>query len=188
MDGHFRASVDRATGDPGFSSLGRMCSGSGERQNQPHAWRALQVCTHGRSQLQVALGPFKFFITLKAHARDQDELPPFRIPVLGTIHQEIQAIPNAVLFGARIIGTTVTDTIILQSRVGEPFELCGFDRAPENIELAPLSSHSGIKHGFRISWTVSGPGEHSGTIRFQLENCSWARALRFLSTHRCLAF
>ncbi len=134
--------------------------------------------TPGRRKLTVTpvgklrVGPISSHVTLLSHGKEGRRLPPKEIRITGEVLPDVQASPPAVLFGAKMVGEKVEDTLTLRSLVGQPFRLerLRVDCEGFSAERTGGGAESGIAHTIRMKGLIRGTGEVEGRV--------WVTALR----------
>jgi hypothetical protein len=112
-------------------------------------------------------GDLEFAIPLSAVTEDGSRLPPVELRVQGRIQDDIQSTPSTVVLGACSQGHVVSDTVVLWSHSGKPFEV---DRVECDAQGLTVERGKTLADGkeFRITQKIVNKGEHSTSIRFVL--------------------
>jgi hypothetical protein len=136
-------------------------------------------CHHedrGQFKVQVTpkgpLSPGKFssHILLCAIHEDGRALPPVRLYFTGVCQEDIQLVPQSLLFGFRNIGKTAEDVVLIQSLTGQRFRVLAAESDSSDLTITPVQAAS--KEGgvaFRIAQTLGTPGRREASVIFTIE-------------------
>jgi hypothetical protein len=117
---------------------------------------------------KLGAGPFREVITLETPASNAQTIFRQQVVVQGVVREDIQAVPDCLVFGAHPVGTTVTDTIVLRaaSKTGFTVESVDFSTGEEGTAEPKETSDDG--KGFLISKRVTRVGSQKGKVVFSL--------------------
>jgi hypothetical protein len=94
----------------------------------------LQIGQNG----QVPIGQFESEIVLIPKAIEGSKLPESRVAVRGTLLSDVEAIPPAILFGARRQGEDCEETVTLQSLTGQTIALKSLKISGEGLSTKTI--------------------------------------------------
>ncbi len=113
-------------------------------------------------------GPLDFQVTLYPVNRDQSELPGIPLRVLGYVLHEIQAVPAALLAGAREVGEEVEEMITLRSLRDESFEVDHWQTRSPDLSVERVRTGREKHSEFRVTQRVSQLGYREATLVFTI--------------------
>lgn len=89
------------------------------------------------------------------------------IAVKGCVLEEVQAVPTTVVFGGCVLGRVVEETVILQSRAKESFEIQAIEIPPKRgITVAQLVGDTTYMKRFQIKQQILSRENQFHTVRF----------------------
>jgi hypothetical protein len=109
-------------------------------------------------------GPFSFAVKINAVSPDGQAVPG-TIDVRGTLLEDVYPLPNSIALGARPLGHTCEETVILHSRSGNQFTVTGFESDPGDLHVAPLNNAPNAPPGFKVSQRISKLGAQESRVR-----------------------
>jgi hypothetical protein len=130
----------------------------------------------GRYRLEVRpnewlpRGKFAFDVHIKAITKDGRNLPPIALPVGGRMKEQVEATPDSLSFGARRIGDSAVETIVLQSLVNSRFEVLEADSSLKEIQLTELRREQDDRVSYRVAWRISRLGEQTSVATFMVQS------------------
>jgi hypothetical protein len=89
---------------------------------------------------------------------------PGAIPVLGRVLEDVYASPEAIVFGARPLYTTVEDTLLIQSRTDKILWLTKTSSDDPEVKTILLPTARSGCLAFKVSQRVSRQGSSRGTV------------------------
>jgi hypothetical protein len=114
-------------------------------------------------------GDFEFPITVQGTHGGQP-LPPAYLRVRGTVLSIVRAEPARLEFGLCAAGTTVADSVILKSAVGQPFEIVCIETDNDDTVAVPGwlpgSRPTSGELPFNIIHKLTHNGSHVSTVGF----------------------
>jgi hypothetical protein len=120
-----------------------------------------------RPNEETAPGDYRFDVLLHAETPDRELLPVVRIPVEMRVLHDIQATPSAVNFGARPVGSSPSETIVIQSHSYTKFDVEWSIDATAGIAVQKTADEDSLKE-FLVTQQIVSEGENAGTIEFVL--------------------
>jgi len=95
-------------------------------------------------------GPLAAVLQLHGVTEDGQRIPPYPVPIEGTVVADIRAVPERLDLGVRIVGELAEGTVVLQSLAGRSF-------AVTRVSLCPPEKDA-------LSATVEPPAEQAAAI------------------------
>jgi len=129
----------------------------------------------GRYLLRVApeetavVGRHDFNVLLKGVTETGERLPPFPIPVMMEVVDDIQTVPASVPFGSLPLGESAEETVVLRSRTGKSFEVVKADADPKKGVWVERSTTTGRDACFRVRQRAVALRSQGHYIRFTLQ-------------------
>ena len=117
----------------------------------------------------LPVGPFSFPVNINATTKDGAVIPSVALFVKGKMKEEVEATPASLSLGARRLGETITETIILGSLGSHQFDILKTTVSSKSIE-AKIQSSSGSDIRVHITWRISKAGENKETISFMVRS------------------
>jgi hypothetical protein len=127
---------------------------------------AFHVAVTPRANLPA--GPFRFEVMLEPKSGGNATLPTVTIPVEGKIVEDIQAVPDFLLFGAQQTGTSGKQTVILRSASQKRFTVEVIKPIPEGVAVEPSEDAGENGKAFYISQRFSKQGKQEDNILFSI--------------------
>jgi hypothetical protein len=112
-------------------------------------------------------GPFEFEILVRSQTEGGEDLPAIPVTARGAVVEDLMATPAALLLGTRSVGECVEETVILESRSGQPFEILETAMESENCTIDPVPQGETSRATLRIRQGISAAGAQVGTIRIR---------------------
>lgn len=116
-------------------------------------------------------GPFDFELIVQATIQDGRRLTG-KVRVMGQVLADIYFLPDVVGLGARPMGETVEEIVVLQSRSGQPFEVVGLEAKPEDVAVEALGKLADYGWKYRVSQKITGTGDQASVLRFRVNRAS----------------
>jgi len=114
-------------------------------------------------------GLFEGKIILTGIAMDGARFPGLSVPVAGRVVTDVECIPSTVEFGIQEVGTTVIETILLQSQSEALFEIVSDDAASDVIAIRRVSKEANaIRHEVEIRVQVNHAGHHQSVLNVRV--------------------
>ena len=110
-------------------------------------------------------GPFTFRVAIEPVSSFMS-LPTISFPVEGVILPEVQALPQFLCIGARPLGQTVTDTVILRSLCKEQAEVENIWISDDDLIVEPILDVRTRDMAFCFKQRISKRGEQSRIVAF----------------------
>lgn len=106
---------------------------------------------------------------LVAIAANGEVIPPFEIPVVMPVVQDIFAVPSHIQFGELQVGATASQVVLLASRTNRPFNAVGVEVPPSTgIAVRAVDATVEGTTGFRVQQTGVALGDRQHRLRFQV--------------------
>jgi hypothetical protein len=100
------------------------------------------------------------------------------VRVYGDVLRDIHAEPEGgVALGARRVGESAEQTIMLRSLSGLVFDITGVETTGADLEVKSARESPRGAHAFVVRLNVDRPGLREGTIRFKLRTWQGAETL-----------
>ncbi|MGH7129632.1 MAG: hypothetical protein ACREIV_13765, partial [Planctomycetaceae bacterium] len=115
--------------------------------------------THGR-------GRFAFLIRLSARHESFSPGPTREIAVIGTVQGAIQAEPATLMFGARPVGESAVDHVLLFSHDGRPFRARAVNSSPD-VQLKPVPGGRPSVQVFELRQEFAQRGDGRSSVEFE---------------------
>jgi Protein of unknown function (DUF1573) len=134
---------------------------------------ALEPERHDQFQLTInsppglPIGPVKEEIRLTARLETGEEVTKI-VPVTGRIVADCQPDPPAAVLGARLVGETAQESVMLYSLTKQPFEVIDYTVAGKGLSLLALPEGPGEGPAFRVQQEIVEAGEQTGKVFFKL--------------------
>jgi hypothetical protein len=118
-----------------------------------------------RPSAALPAGPFHFDVTLEATSETKGKLPSVTLPVEGHILEDIQAVPEFLLFGSQPVGTTMTQTVLLRSASLKRFTVGAVTSLSDGLTIEPSDEGAiGSSKAFRVSQRIAKAGKQEANI------------------------
>lgn len=158
----------RVTGLTAFETLRVECGPDelfqARVENRDRGRREFVLKVRPRSDFPV--GSFAGRITLVPILKDGSTLPGKILPFGGEIVPDIQAIPAAVLLGARPVGATFEENIELYSLTGRPFEVISVS---SSTKAAAAEAQSSAAPKYTVRQRIEHLSFREETLRFSVK-------------------
>jgi hypothetical protein len=118
-------------------------------------------------------GPFQFEIAVEARTQGGQTVRT-GVWVSGRIRSIVYCSPETVVLGARRIGEVVEETVFIQSRNGDGFEVIAFNPDTKDLMVQPIAAAEGLARGFRVSQKVTQIGDCTELVRFSIRQANGA--------------
>lgn len=128
-------------------------------------------------QEKVPVGPMRFDVNIRAVTRKGERLPAVGLAVAGQVLPEVQATPPSVIFGARPVGHTVEETIVLHSADGRKFGVDRIEVESPDVVVSRVGQRPDTPRQFHLSQRIARTGHQASTVRFVLQVGSGSGAL-----------
>lgn len=116
---------------------------------------------------QLPVGPFAFLVNVDAQTEAGVPLPRCVIPVTGHVVEDPFLLPSTMMVGARTLGETVEDDVIIGSRGGKEFAVSNVRCSAQDISVTRIGeSQATDAHSYHLRVHVSQTGHFSGTVSF----------------------
>ncbi|MCI0739271.1 MAG: DUF1573 domain-containing protein [Gemmataceae bacterium] len=131
----------------------------------------------GSEQYEVRITPskdlrtgyFKSQILVRASHKDSGSAVDLSVPVQGYVREDVDALPSAVVFGARALGDIGEEALSLSSKSGQSFEVIGIHTEGAGINCAPSETTSPKGRIFRVRQRFSQLGPTNNCVRFTIQ-------------------
>lgn len=77
------------------------------------------------------------------------------------------AFPNPILLGEQVVGTAITQEVVLRSRTGQPFQVLEIEPDSSSIEVQQVLGGAG-EPLYRVTVLVSEEGSDQNDVRFRV--------------------
>jgi hypothetical protein len=125
-----------------------------------------------RPARELPVGPFAFDVCLTPTTQAGQELPTIPIHCKGTINNEVRAFPMVVNFGAKSCGDNPSETIVLQSFSGMPFQIESFHVTHPDLRVEQRPSPADGGKRFQVSQRIAVTGQQRAEISFKVRDAS----------------
>jgi hypothetical protein len=106
---------------------------------------------------------------VRPHAEGR-QLPSRTVTVTGCLHGEVEPVPATVLLGARPVGGSAKQTVVLNSMVGRPFQVKGWKTS--SPDLVCTESDAGGQKVYTLIQQISKAGHQHGQVNFTVHSGS----------------
>jgi hypothetical protein len=137
---------------------------------------------HVKPSASLPDGPFAFQVRLQG-VTGQGELPAVNLSVDGWIVSDIQAEPKSVLFGARVVGQSAAETVLLQSRRGETTHVSSVEVKGAGLAVEAIGQDAQGAHAYRLTQAIAQQGNHMTEAVFQLRLSDERQITRSVTVH-----
>jgi len=119
-----------------------------------------------RPRDSLAPGPFSFCVQLRAINDGGEALPPVPLPVQGTVMEDVQAYPRAIVLGGKYVGAEIQEAVTLRSLTGKAFSVQDVRSDILEISVASAQSAGNDQCVYSVRVRVAERGHRQGWIRF----------------------
>jgi hypothetical protein len=113
----------------------------------------------------LAVGAHRCEVLIHAETADGESLPATRFPVELRVLDDVGATPAALNFGACPRGTTMSETLVIQSRSGVAIDVDCQDPESAEVSVESVRSERSFKQ-FRVTLQAIDAGERTTALRF----------------------
>jgi hypothetical protein len=118
-----------------------------------------------RPKAGLGAGTHRCEVLIGGETPNGESLPQRRFPVELQVLGDVAATPTAINFGAYPRGSTVAETLVIQTRSGAAIDVECLDLDSPGTRVETVRSDPSFKQ-FRVNQEVTDVGEHKGTLRF----------------------
>lgn len=91
------------------------------------------------------------------------------IPLFGTVKEEVQTLPEFLALGPTRIGTPIAQTLLLESRLGQPFRVLKVEAKDDGIVLEKTQAAPKARQEVQLRYQPSKKGPCASVITLSLE-------------------
>jgi hypothetical protein len=116
-------------------------------------------------------GYHTFPVQFKGISADGEMLRGIPLEVRVNVRGVVEAVPDNLAFGARKLGDTASETVVLHAPGGEAFEVIGSTADSADVMVDQVEHSDESIRGdcvFRISQRIDEPGNHISTVAFRV--------------------
>ncbi len=121
-------------------------------------------------------GPFRHELVLVPKNPSPERLPTYRLTVQGLVIPEYQAVPPALHLGARSVGDTMAETLVLVSAHKRPFEVIDVEASSSDTVVEPDPKVHPHGAQFRVSQRIGETGPRTSNIKFSVRKADGGMA------------
>lgn len=114
-------------------------------------------------------GPFGSTVELSGIPEGSDRPMAYRVPVSGRTVTDVRAVPAQISYGARLVGSTLTQTVTIQSRTGTRLGDVRLVAVPRGTYVGE-QRRTGDKMGFALELvqSIAEPGFHEAALELEV--------------------
>jgi hypothetical protein len=124
---------------------------------------------------QLRSGPFSSLVRLSAVTPDGRKIPA-AVLVEGKVVDDIFCEPDLVLFGARRLEETPEETVVLQSRSRQPFQVIKVQTDDAKVSVQLVGKPAAYAYKYKVRQKVAALGDQSGKVTFSVRGDRERRA------------
>jgi hypothetical protein len=122
------------------------------------------------ARVRLGQGPIKCDLVLILKDQADKPITTYKIAVSGHILGNVQATPRSLSFGAKRLGETMTETVVLDSAAHQAVELLDVAVGSKDIEVTRLQPCLDDNLRLRIVWRLSKVGAQTDTVTFTVRS------------------
>jgi hypothetical protein len=134
-----------------------------ERSSSPTGEWILSGTLDGRPPY----GRFNCFVTIEGTVSDKTAVST-AVGVVGQVVDDVYMLPDSLGFGLGKIGEERSDSVILRSKSGHPFQVTGFEHDPATTKVTAVKAPQG-SYAFRITQRITATGDNYPKLGFNIE-------------------